>query len=119
VNKQLNKINLWFASSILIGLAQPTSEVDVEALKQGTFYFFANSPSNIKTLGLSGCVNNWEEHPERLEGLLAAIAKTPIKHSLQEIDVGHSGVSKEQVREMVYRLGFAGVEEIIVYFWEY
>jgi hypothetical protein len=38
-----------------------------------------------------------EEHPERLEGLLAAMAKTQIKHSLEKIYVYDCGVSNEQV----------------------
>jgi hypothetical protein len=47
-----------------------------------------------------------------LEGLLAAMAKTQIKHSLEMIVISWSGVSKEQVREMVDRHGFTNVETI-------
>jgi hypothetical protein len=35
-------------------LAQPTSDEDIQALKQGTFYSFANKQANIKELNLSG-----------------------------------------------------------------
>jgi hypothetical protein len=108
---------LFYKSAILnILLAQPTSKEDIKALKEGTFYSFANNPSKLKILGLWGCgseyCNNWEEHPERLEGLLAAMGKTPIKDSLEQIIVGYCGVSNEQVKKMVKRHGLINVKEI-------
>jgi hypothetical protein len=56
--------------------------------------------------------NNWEEHPERLEGLLAAMAKTQIKLSLEEIWVGLCGVNEKQVREMLDKHGFTNIKKI-------
>jgi hypothetical protein len=47
-----------------------------------------------------------------LEGLLAAMAKTQIKHSLEEMRVDYCGVSEEQVREMVDRHGFTNIKKI-------
>jgi nucleoside-triphosphatase THEP1 len=47
-----------------------------------------------------------------LEGLLAAMAKTQIKHSLEEIGIICCGVIKEQVREMVDRHGFTNIKDI-------
>jgi hypothetical protein len=44
-----------------------------------------------------------------VEGLLAAMAKTQIKHSLEEIDVDRCGVSLEQMKEMVDRHGFTNI----------
>jgi hypothetical protein len=97
-------------------LAQPTSKQDIDRLKKGTFYSFANNPSKLKSLELWGCGkkydNNWEEHPERLEGLLAAIANSQIKHSLEKIYVINCGVSEEQVREMVDKHGFTNIDYI-------
>jgi CRISPR/Cas system type I-B associated protein Csh2 (Cas7 group RAMP superfamily) len=113
-------VHIWIKkSNDNLPLAQPTSEEDIERLKKGTFYSFANNPSKLKSLSLNQSGekydNNWKEHPERLEGLLAAMAKTQIKHSLKEIDVDDCGVSKEQVREMVDRHGFTNVKEINAY----
>jgi hypothetical protein len=48
-----------------------------------------------------------------LEGLLAAMAKTQIKHSLETIWVGKCGVSNEQVEKMVYKHGFTNVKKIV------
>jgi hypothetical protein len=97
-------------------LAQPTSKQDTDRLKKGTFYSFANNPSKLKELNLIGCGrwydNNWRKHPERLEGLLAAMANTQIKHSLEKINVYYCGVSKEQVRKMVDRHGFTNIKWI-------
>jgi hypothetical protein len=56
---------------------------------------------------------NWKEHPERLEGLLAAMAKTQIKHSLETIWVCDCGVSKKQVRKMMDSHGFTNIKNII------
>jgi hypothetical protein len=122
-----------------LSLAQPTSEQDIDRLKKGTFYSFTNSPSKLKILNLWGSGkrygNNWKEHPERLEGLLAAIVKTQIKHSLEIIDVWDCGVykvnkvnevdevdekkmkeeeemRKEKVKEMVNRQGFTNIKKI-------
>jgi hypothetical protein len=47
-----------------------------------------------------------------LEGLLAAMAKTQIKHSLEGIWVNDCEVSEEQVREMVDRHGFTNIKDI-------
>jgi hypothetical protein len=55
--------------------------------------------------------NNWEEHPERLEGLLAAMAKTPIKHSLKKLGIINCGVSEKKVGEMVGRQGFTNIKQ--------
>jgi hypothetical protein len=97
-------------------LAQPTSKQDIDRLNKGTFYSFANNPSKLKCLGLSFCGvmygNNWGEHPERLEGLLAAMAKTLIKYSLETIFVSSNGVSNKQVREMMDRHGFINIKWI-------
>jgi hypothetical protein len=97
-------------------LAQPTLKQDIDRLKKGTFYSFANNPSKLKRLSLYRCGvmydNNWKEHPERLEGLLAAMAKTQIKHSLERINVEDCGVSKEQVREMVDRHEITNIDYI-------
>jgi (2Fe-2S) ferredoxin len=41
------------------------------------------------------------------------MAKTPIKDTLEEIDVWYCGVSKEQVREMVDKHGFTNIKKII------
>jgi hypothetical protein len=102
----------------LIILAQPISDEDIQKLKQGTFYSFTPKESKLKTLELEGCGinhdNNWEEHLERLEGLLAAMAKTPIKDSLEDILVGYCGLSEEQVREIMDRHGFHNIKEIYV-----
>jgi hypothetical protein len=99
-------------------LAQPTSKQDIDRLKKGTFYSFANNPSKLEILDLEGCgekyENNWEEHPERLEGLLAAMAKTQIKHSLDIMYVYYCGVSEKQMREMVDRHGFINIKTIYV-----
>jgi hypothetical protein len=107
-------VHIWIKkSNENLPLAQPTSEEDIERLKKGTFYSFTNNPSKLKILSLytSGeqYDNNWKEHPERLEGLLAAMTKTQIKHSLKEIWIQWCGVSQEQVREMVDRHGFTNV----------
>jgi hypothetical protein len=59
--------------------------------------------------------NNWDEHPERLEGLLAAMAKTQIKHSLENINATGSGVSEETVMKMVKRHGFTNIKNIYVF----
>jgi hypothetical protein len=56
--------------------------------------------------------DNWKEHHERLEGLLAAMAKTSIKDSLEEMHVQYCGVSEEQVREMVDKHGFTNIKKI-------
>jgi hypothetical protein len=40
------------------------------------------------------------------------MAKTQIKHSLEEIHVWGCGVSEEQIREMVDRHGFTNIKEI-------
>jgi hypothetical protein len=92
-------------------LAQPTSKQDIDRLKKGTFYSFANNPSELKSLELKGCGkkydNNWQEHPERLEGLLAAMANTQIKNSLEKIYVINCGV-----REMVDKHGFTNIDYI-------
>jgi hypothetical protein len=103
-------------TTIILFSVQPSSEEDIEALKKGTFYSFANSPSNIKDLNLWSCGshhdNNWKEHPERLEGLLAAMAKTPIKDSLEKIWVSSCGVNKWQIRKMLDRHGFTNIKFI-------
>jgi hypothetical protein len=97
-------------------LAQPISKQDIERLKKGTFYSFVNKPSKLKELSLYSCGtkydNNWKEHPERLEGLLASMAKTQIKHSLNRITVHSCGVSKKLVLDMVNRHGFTNVLKI-------
>jgi hypothetical protein len=102
--------------TLLIDLARPISEEDIEALTKGTFYSFANNPSRLKKLDLYKCdrssENKWKKHPERLEGLLAAMAKTPIKHSLNRLYILGCSVSKEQVREMVDRHGFTNIKTI-------
>jgi hypothetical protein len=49
-----------------------------------------------------------------LEGLLAAMAKTQIKHSLEEYMLIDCGVSEEQVRKMVDRHGFTNSKNIRV-----
>jgi hypothetical protein len=106
--------------NLIINSAHPTSEEDIEALKTGTFYSFANNPSKLKILGLWGCGyddrNNWADHPERLEGLLSAMAKVPIKHSLEKIWVLACAVSKQQVLEMVEKHGFTNIKEIDSYY---
>jgi hypothetical protein len=77
---------------LLIGLASPISEEDINALLEGSFYNFSfEAPtSSLKFLNLFGCgtnsENDWSAFPERMEGLLASMAKTPIKHSLERID---------------------------------
>jgi hypothetical protein len=95
-------------------LAQPTSEEDIERLKEFAYYSFANNPAKLKELWLWDCGtsydNNWKEHPERLEGLLAAMAKTQIKHSLETIWVLDCEASEKQVRKMVDRHGFTNVK---------
>jgi hypothetical protein len=100
---------------IALGLST-SEEEDIERLKKGTFYSFANNPSKLKTLDLYGCddlyANDWKEHPERLEGLLAAMANTQIKHSLEKIYVYHCGVSQEQVWKMMDRHGFTNIKGI-------
>jgi hypothetical protein len=102
-------------------LAQPNSKQDIERLKKGTFYSFANNPSKLKQLSFNECGgnygNNWNEHPERLEGLLAAMAKTQIKHSLERIDVTFCRVSKEQLREMKHRHRFTNVKMFDAYYY--
>jgi hypothetical protein len=99
-----------------ICLAQPTSKQDIQALKHGTFYTFSNRQSKLEELHLQGCGakygNNWKDHPERLEGLLAAMAKTPIKHSLVGIYLLGCGVSEEQVWEMVDKHRFTNIKNI-------
>jgi hypothetical protein len=40
------------------------------------------------------------------------MAKTPIKQSLERIDVCNCGVSEEQVWEMVNRHGFTNIKKI-------
>jgi hypothetical protein len=47
-----------------------------------------------------------------LEGLLAAMANTKIKHSLEEIVAFGCGANEEQVREMVDRHGFTNIKKI-------
>jgi hypothetical protein len=47
-----------------------------------------------------------------LEGLLAAMANTQIKHSLEIIRVWNCGVSEKHVREMVDRHGFTNIKMI-------
>jgi hypothetical protein len=100
---------------LTIALAQPTSEEEIQALTKGIFYSFSDRPSNLKQLDLWGCgphhENNWGEHPERMEGLLAAMAKTPIKHSLETIYID-CRVSEEQAREMLDRHGFTNIKDI-------
>jgi hypothetical protein len=56
--------------------------------------------------------NDWSKHPERLEGLLAALAKTSMKNSLQEIDVKDCGMRKKKVMEMVEKHGLTNIKEI-------
>jgi hypothetical protein len=110
-------VHIWIKKFIRnIPLAQPTSKQDIEELNKGIFYSFANNPSKLEILWLWGCGrkydNNWGEHPERSEGLLAAMAKTQIKNSLETIYVDYCGVSEEKVREMVDRHGFTNIKEI-------
>jgi hypothetical protein len=57
--------------------------------------------------------NDWPSHPERLEGLLASMANTPIKHSLEEIYIEECGLSLKQVMEMVERHGFTNIRQIV------
>jgi hypothetical protein len=52
-----------------------------------------------------------------LEGLLAAMAKTQIKHSLEGIWASDCGVNKEQVREMMDRHGFTNIKNIYTFNW--
>jgi hypothetical protein len=113
-------VHTWIIKFIdNLPLAQPTSKQDIKRLKKGTFYSFANNPSKLKILNLyqSGDKygNNWEEHPERLEGLLAAMAKTQIKHSLERIGVIYCGVDKKKMKKMVDRHGFTNVKQIDIY----
>jgi hypothetical protein len=102
-----------------ISLAQPASQEDIQALTQGTFYSFATTQSKLKKLSFEGCGinhdNDWKEHPERLEGLLKAMAKTPIKDSLEKIWTRWCGVSEEQVKKMVEDYGFTKIKEINSY----
>jgi flavorubredoxin len=102
--------------NISILLAQPTSFEDIKALQEGTFYTFASKKTKIKTLNLFGCGtwygNNWGKYPEFLNGLLAAMAKTPLRESLKTIGVGSCEVNEEQVKEMVERLGFTNISVI-------
>jgi hypothetical protein len=111
-------VHIWIKKFIHnLPLAQPTSQEDIERLNKGTFYSFSNNPSILIQLNLWGSGdkygNNWREHPERLEGLLAAMAKTQIKHSLEEIRVCLCGVSEEQAKEMMDRHGFTNIKEIV------
>jgi hypothetical protein len=113
-------VHIWIKKFIdNFPLAQPTSKKDIKRLKKGTFYSFANNPSKLKYLDLSWCGyeygNNWKEYPERLEGLLAAMAKTQIKHSLERIDVIKCGMHMEQVMKMVDRHGFANVKITVIF----
>jgi hypothetical protein len=107
---------LLYSLPLPVGLAQPTSEEDIRALKDGTFYSFASNPYKLKSLDLDWCddfcLNNWDEHPERLQGLLAAMAKTQIKHSLEEIVTFSRKVSKSQMEEMMVRHGFTNSVEV-------
>jgi hypothetical protein len=109
-------VHIWIKKFIHnLPLAQPTSKQDIERLKKSTFYSFVNNPSKLKTLHLDDCgtkYDNWFKHPERLEGLLAAMAKTRIKHSLKIIYVHCCGVSEKQVREMVEKHGFTNIKKI-------
>jgi hypothetical protein len=110
-------VHIWIKKFIHnLPLAQPTLKQDIERLKKGTFYSFANNPSKLIRLGLDRCGrnydNNWEEHPERLEGLLAAMTKTQLKHSLEIIWVNNCGVDEEQVNEMVDKHRFTNIKEI-------
>jgi hypothetical protein len=43
------------------------------------------------------------------------MAKTPIRDSLEIIDVQLCGVSEDQVREMVDKLGFISINDICAY----
>jgi hypothetical protein len=95
-------------------IAQPSSEGDIQALKEGTFYSFPNKPSNIKRLCLFECghkYGDWHKCLNGLDGLLMAIAKTPIKHSLEEIDLQYCGLSDAEVRKH----GFTKLKSIMTY----
>jgi hypothetical protein len=111
-------VHIWIKKFIhKLLLAQPKSGDDINKIKKGKFYSFSNNPSKLKILDLDKCGtmydSNWEEHPERLEGLLAAMAKTQIKHSLETICVNKCGMNEEQVREMVDRHGFTNIGLIV------
>jgi hypothetical protein len=102
---------------VSLALAQPTSEEDIQALRQGSFYSFPSTKSKIKQLSLYGCgssfENKWEEHPERLEGLLAAISKTSIKDSLETLNVEDCNLNEKQVNEMKESHGFSDILKIM------
>jgi hypothetical protein len=114
----LDKINL----KITFRLAEPISEKDIQALKEGTFYSFANKKSNLKrlTLGFEDTnyfdeLGQYPEKFEKLEGLLAAMAKTPIKQSLEVLHVDYYKMNKKQVKEMAKKHGFTNVKNIICF----
>jgi hypothetical protein len=67
--------------------AQPTCEQEIQALEQGNYYSFDDSlPSNINKISFFRCgikhENDWYSYPERLEGILASLAKTQVKYSV-------------------------------------
>lgn len=100
-------------------LPQPTSEEDIQSLKEGTYYDFSTiEASNIETLNLSfsgtSYKNNFNQHIERLGGFLLAVSKTGIRHSLKKIIVYECNVTKDTVKDIIDHCDFENLEEILV-----